>query len=158
MVSVTSISRSVAFRRNDPSSPRRRTFDKIGMVLRRSTTRCTCPSAFSRAARSTVTLIVQHPFSLELLARIRTPPQRWRRQVERGPRVAKVRPKSKAVGDDPQQGIETIPQPLFLQHALEEFDLVAERGVLAERLLDLADRMQHRGVIASAETPADFRQ
>ncbi len=33
-----------------------------------------------------------------------------------------------------------------------------ERAVLGDGLLDLADRMEDRGVIAAAEAPADLRQ
>src|SRR5919206_2988282 len=36
---------------------------------------------------------------------------------------------------------------LFLQHALQELDLVEERVVLVDLLLDLADGVQHRGVV-----------
>ena len=42
-----------AARRSADSS----TLERIGMVLRRSTTLCTCPSAFSSAARSIVSFI-----------------------------------------------------------------------------------------------------
>ena len=46
----------------------------------------------------------------------------------------------------------------ILQHALEKFDLFAQAGVVAEFLLDLSDGVQDGGVVASAETAADFRQ
>ena len=41
----------------ESSAGETRTLARIGMVLRRSTTRCTCPSDFSSDARSTVTFI-----------------------------------------------------------------------------------------------------
>src|SRR5579871_2615694 len=56
-VSVTSRSRSVAFSDNCAFSARSRTLPRIGIVLRRSTTRCTWPSDFRSCARSTVTFI-----------------------------------------------------------------------------------------------------
>src|ERR1019366_5168373 len=55
--SMTSRSRSVAFRLNADFSARTRTLARIGMVLRRSTTRWTWPSDFSNAARSMVTFM-----------------------------------------------------------------------------------------------------
>src|SRR5689334_3985715 len=45
-----------------------------------------------------------------------------------------------------------------IQLLLEFLDLVLEAGVAAEFALDFADRVQHRGVIASAEAAADLRQ
>src|SRR4051812_5081311 len=56
-VSVTSRSRSVAFSDNLAFSARISTLPRIGMVLRRSTTRWTWPSDFRSCARSTVTFI-----------------------------------------------------------------------------------------------------
>ena len=46
----------------------------------------------------------------------------------------------------------------FLKLALEKFDLVGQRNILGDEGFDLTDRMQHRGVIAAAEAPPDFRQ
>ena len=46
----------------------------------------------------------------------------------------------------------------LLKHALQEFDFLAEIGIILDHLLDLAHRVQHRGVIATAEAPADLRQ
>ena len=59
MVSVTSRSRSVAFRLSFERSARISTLARIGMVLRRSTTRCTWPSDFNNSERSTVTFIAK---------------------------------------------------------------------------------------------------
>src|ERR1700704_1082245 len=58
-VSVTSRSRSVAFSDSRAFSARTRTLPRIGMVLRRSTTRWTWLSDFSSCARSTVTFIAK---------------------------------------------------------------------------------------------------
>src|SRR5919204_1634932 len=57
IVSVTSTSRSVALKASLDFSALIRTLARMGMVLRRSTTRCTWPSDFNSAARSTVTFI-----------------------------------------------------------------------------------------------------
>src|SRR6516164_1096419 len=59
IVSVTSTSRSVALKVSFDFSPLINTLARIGMVLRRSTTRWTWPSDFNSAARSTVTFIFQ---------------------------------------------------------------------------------------------------
>ena len=47
---------------------------------------------------------------------------------------------------------------LFLQLPLQEVDLVGERNILGDQRLDLADGMQHGGVVATAEAASDFRQ
>src|SRR6516164_3123140 len=57
--SVTSTSRSVALKVSFDFSALINTLARIGMVLRRSTTRWTWPSDFNSAARSTVTFIFQ---------------------------------------------------------------------------------------------------
>src|SRR5262245_45881620 len=72
--SVTSRSRSVALRLSLPRSALTNTLAKIGMVLRRSTTRWTCPSDFSSSARSTVTFIEK-----SASAPLKTPPNQTRR-------------------------------------------------------------------------------
>src|SRR6266566_6773819 len=64
IVSVISTSRSVALKASLDFSVLISTLARIGMVLRRSTTRWTWPSDLNSAARSTVTFIV----SIRLLA------------------------------------------------------------------------------------------
>src|SRR5215468_3126448 len=56
-VSVTSRSRSVAFRESSATLERSSTLARIGIVLRRSTTRCTWDSDLSKSARSIVTFM-----------------------------------------------------------------------------------------------------
>src|SRR5229473_2176530 len=56
-VSMTSRSRSVAFNDSSVTLERSSTLARIGIVLRRSTTRCTWDSDLSRSARSTVTFM-----------------------------------------------------------------------------------------------------
>src|SRR6201989_3156488 len=58
IVSVTSTSRSVALKLSFDFSALIKTLARMGMVLRRSTTRWTWPSDLNSAARSTVTFIV----------------------------------------------------------------------------------------------------
>src|SRR5215204_1237799 len=144
IVSVTSMSRSVALSRRPPSSARRSTLPRMGIVLRRSTTRCTCPSAFRSAARSTVTFIGRP-------VEMRASPGRsyaWV-PVRRARTLAKPCAERKAFAR--RSG-------LLLQHALQKLDLVAERGVVGKRLFDLAHRVQNGRVVAAAEAPADLRQ
>src|SRR5262245_66631472 len=45
----------------------------------------------------------------------------------------------------------------LLQLPLEQFDLFGHRGIGAHEVLDLAYRVQHRGVVATAEAPPDLR-
>src|SRR5271169_6269135 len=47
---------------------------------------------------------------------------------------------------------------LLLQHALEQFEFLTQGGVGGTEALDLAHRVQHGGVITSAEAAADLRQ
>src|SRR6476620_1117729 len=76
IVSTTSRSRSVAFRPSLPFSARISRFAKIGIVLRRSTTRCTCPIDLRSAARSTVTFISDHTHAAGSRRRAPTLPRR----------------------------------------------------------------------------------
>lgn len=47
-------------------------------------------------------------------------------------------------------------QGSLLQLSLQNLDLLRQRGVVADEIFYLADRMQHGGVIPSAETAPDF--
>src|SRR5918993_3488686 len=171
IVSVTSMSRSVAFMRRPPSSARSRTFDRMGMVLRSSTTRCTCPSDFSNAALSTVTLMAGPVMvgAVRSGAPVRCcwsgahPEKRDAAPDEAGAADWRRTPRNARPGRAPRHNIVARGPPgrapgLFLQHALEQLDLVAQRVVLAQSLLDLAHRVQHGGVVAPAEAAADLRQ
>ena len=71
--SMISMSRSVAEKARASRSADSSTLDRIGMVLRRSTTLCTWPSAFSSAARSIVSFM---SLSERCGARAITPPAR----------------------------------------------------------------------------------
>lgn len=50
------------------------------------------------------------------------------------------------------------PLRLFLELALQQFHLVGQRRILGDQPFDLANRVQHRGVVAAAEPAADLRQ
>lgn len=45
---------------------------------------------------------------------------------------------------------------LLLQLALERLDLLGERGVGVDQILDLAHGMQHGGVVTAAKSPSDL--
>src|SRR6478735_5169921 len=76
-VSVTSRSRSVALRLSLAFSPRISTLPRMGMVLRRSTTRWTWPSDFRSCARSTVTFMTllapYHPVMIHVCSLAKLP-------------------------------------------------------------------------------------
>src|SRR6266849_5420850 len=71
-VSMTSRSRSVAFNDSSVTLERSSTLARIGIVLRRSTTRCTWDSDLSKSARSTVTFM-RNPAYLGTQAQAPTP-------------------------------------------------------------------------------------
>src|SRR5919107_4571434 len=151
MVSVTSMSRSVALSRRPSPSARRSTLARIGIVLRFSTTRWTWPSAFNSAARSTVTFITRP-----------VPAWRFRSRPGRTPRPDTAQGGEGRLAKPGGEG-KLAPAGLnsarsLLQHALQELDLVRERMVVVELLLDLAHGVEDRGVVPPAEAAADLRQ
>src|SRR5688500_11651100 len=159
MVSITSRSRSVALRPSFPLSERSSTLARIGIVLRRSTTRCTWPRDLRSAARSTVTFIAR-PRSVGGNA---------------GAGGGEPRNRGGPVRETPAPGAENVAlarlmqgrrawapgfpadsgKPSLLQQALEQLDLLGQDIVLADQALDLAHRVQHGGVVAPAETAAN---
>src|SRR3954469_3754764 len=172
--SITSRSRSVALRLSLDLSARISTLARMGMVLRRSTTRWTRPSDFNNAVRSTVTFISQPVRSggnqpLEPRSGGQRP--NWPQQQST--------PRGGSKGDAPgrnRQGRRRAPPPFFpaiqrrkglatageassvLQLPLQNLDFLGQRRVIAHEVLDLAHRMQDGGVIASAEAAPDLRQ
>src|SRR5687767_10481745 len=48
--------------------------------------------------------------------------------------------------------------PSLLKQPFEQFHLVGQDRVLADQCLDLANGVQHRGVVPAAEPAADFGQ
>ncbi len=48
--------------------------------------------------------------------------------------------------------------PLVPQHTLQHVDILANCHIAGLQLLDLLDRVHHRGVIAATEFTANFRQ
>src|SRR5262249_48845587 len=152
MVSIISRSRSVALMASFAFSARIRTFARIGMVLRRSTTRWTWPRHLRSADRSTVTFMGD--------------PARTRRRVARGADQSAPAPVGGAGAGKWRDRADSARCPVaskagslgLLQQALQEFNLLRQRRVVAGEGLDLAHRVQHRGVVASAEAPPDLRQ
>src|SRR5882724_640796 len=192
-VSVTSRSRSVAFSDSRVLSARTSTLPRIGMVLRRSTTRWTWPSDFRSCARSTVTFIAiparsedgkagrprrraaasepKGPIKAEFdqalwgdpkVARMARKRKRgltrsprfagWKREGEGRPRAC-CRPRLAT-----KRRERAVRRSLALQLPLEGFHLLGECDILGHQGLDLAHGVQDRGVVASAEPAADFRQ
>src|SRR3954463_3209670 len=139
---MTSRSRSVALRLSAVFSARISTLARIGMVLRRSTTRWTWPSDFKSSARSTVTFMAAttpRGSDVGAAAAFSQGLGPWNRRFSlRFTALARCR-KS------------------LLQVPLQNLDLVGQHGVVADQAFDLAHRMQHGGVIAPAEAAADLR-
>src|SRR6267142_2859468 len=204
-VSVTSRSRSVAFSDNCAFSARSSTFPRIGMVLRRSTTRWTWPSDFRSCARSTVTFIcnirpIQQEHVVETPGGLNAPrlmapasllfkafrgTVKWRgwgvssrdrssvswllgraacflplqiRTAGRGisnggtARPGLRRALAPCTNRSSHPGIAVGGADLLLQLPLQRFHLFGQRGVLGDQRLDLADRVQHRGLIAPSRS------
>src|SRR5262245_23817395 len=177
MVSVTSRSRSVALKPSFDLSALISTLARMGMVLRRSTTRCTWPSDFSNAARSTVTFILQPACSRGSLegatkvarmgdlrkgdsARRRNFPNEF--AWEFTPRFARIAQKGRRL---PAIGIflrlagcrARGKARSLLQLPLQELDLLGQRRIGRHQVFDLAHGVQDGGVITAAETPPDLR-
>src|SRR5262245_3635653 len=180
MVSVTSRSRSVALKPSFDLSALISTLARMGMVLRRSTTRCTWPSDFSSAARSTVTFIPQPACSrgslkgatkVARMGGLRKGDSDRRRNLTNefgralNHALSPVPHKGDAPGDP-------HPRPpgralsfrrargkarSLLQLPLQELDLLGERRVGRHQVFDLAHGVQHGGVVTAAETPPDLR-
>src|SRR5215469_12031830 len=175
IVSVTSTSRSVALKASLDFSALIRTLARMGMVLRRSTTRWTWPSDFNSAARSTVTFIFPSAHSrgslegLRKVARARVfrkgaggrrrhLPNGFGRGSGGGRAGASWR---KGRGAWPAAWLlagATDRRHLFLQLPLQQIDFFRQRRVGVDEVFDLSHRMQNRGVVASAEAAADLRQ
>src|SRR5262245_13883033 len=170
-VSVTSRSRSVAFRLRREFSARRRTLPRIGIVLRRSTTRWTCPSDLSSCARSTVTFITLDPLidgvrraaSWERRHTSWRVPQTRRGGSQGGADGARAQGLSPAPGcfsqDDFSQFLDYFPRFVsLLELALQKLDFVGQHGIPGNQRFNLAHRVQHSGVVAPTEAAADLRQ
>src|SRR5262245_567816 len=162
--SITSRSRSVAFRLSLDLSARISTLARIGMVLRRSTTRWTRPSDFNNAVRSTVTFISQ-PVRRKKSAPIRggrekrsNPYRAGAARVTSTGRIGKGGGSSLRPFSSDSMSQSCSRPASVLQLALQDLDLLGQAGVVADEILDLAHRMQHRRMVAPAETPADLRQ
>src|SRR5262245_47784269 len=179
MVSVTSRSRSVALKPSFDLSALIRTLARMGMVLRRSTTRCTWPSDFSSAARSTVTFILQPACSrlsfegatkVARMGDLRKAASARRRNfpnefaLEFIPALSPDRTKWRRI---PAIGVPfRLAGPFSFRHApgkarsllqlpLQEFDLLGERRIRRHQVFDLAYGVQHGGVVTATEAPSD---
>src|SRR5215813_7329454 len=153
-VSITSRSRSVALNASLERSARISTLARIGMVLRRSTTRWTWDSDLRSSARSTVTFM-RDPARWQVKVPARG--GEWSRRgypaagsPRRTTKLARTRRLFK--GEAPH-ACES-----FLQLPFQGFDLLGQGRIAADEVLDLAHGVQDRGVVASAEAAADLRQ
>ena len=61
-------------------------------------------------------------------------------------------------GDLPAAAERLLESRSLLQLALEQLDLVGQRGIVADQVFDLANRVQHGGVVAAPEAAADLRE
>src|SRR6476660_6601963 len=178
IVSVTSTSRSVALKLSFDFSALIKTLARMGMVLRRSTTRWTWPSDFNSAARSTVTFIVPSAHSrgsLEGLTKVARTGV-FRKGAGTGGATYPTdlaAARGRTGGWRPERGrgclacgrllslrsvVRSRRRHLLLQLAFQQIDFFRQRRVGVHEILDLSHRMQNRGVVASAEAAADLRQ
>src|SRR5258708_5681906 len=153
IVSVTSTSRSVALRLSLERSARSSTLARIGIVLRRSTTRWTWPSDFNNSERSTVIFIAKsvHAADDGRMTKV-TWRQKWPGE-RRCARLVRPRPGLFPAFHRFRRGL-----PSVLRLAFEPLNLFGEDGVVAGQGLDLAHGVQHGGVVAAAEAAADLGQ
>src|SRR5712691_10883765 len=173
IVSVTSRSRSVALKASPDFSALISTLARIGIVLRRSTTRWTWPSDLNSVARSTVTFMSTPLGELQGASKVA-----WRRGFRKGERTRKRRlcpdrhgrrlgwsgdgapglATRRASGSRPAPRRDLLGEASLLQLPLEQLDLLGQRAVGIDQVFDLAHGVQHGGVVAAAEAPADLRQ
>src|SRR5439155_19547640 len=157
--SVTSRSRSVGLNASLARSARTSTLARIGIVLRRSTTRWTCPSDLSSSARSTVTFI-SHPAPGEFQpcegsGKVALGSGFRKGARRQGRAFQPIRYAVTLGGAQAGRGTGIIS---FLQLPLQELDLLRQRGVAVHQVLDLAHRVQYGGVVAASEAPPDLGQ
>src|SRR6056297_171307 len=153
--STTSISRSVA--RNCTVSPSAsiKTFARIGMVLRRSTTDCACDTALSSVPRSMLNFMRSSPDWPDVDS-----------NPHQGCSPSPCFPiswldSSRGQG---QESSKTRNSPFCclrvsgFQRPTKQIDVVRDLGILLPQLFDPAHTMHHRGVIPSAKMTTDLGQ
>src|SRR5690349_12124423 len=181
MDSMISMSRSVAVSFSRPLAASISTFDKIGIVLRRSTTLWTCPSAFKKAPRSTL-IFIAYRFqkcprsggfwrsrsslgrpsrfpSVRIPRIVATSDSRFKRDYDAAKRAMRALPApARALRGATERPSHPVLLELAPQHLAQEFDLLLEHRIALAELFDPPAGMQHRCVVAAAETPADIGQ
>src|SRR6516165_819701 len=160
IASVTSTSRSVALRLSLERSARTSTLARIGMVLRRSTTRWTWPRDFSNSERSTVIFISKSVHAADDRSsdgpmRTMTKATSTKSDVAGG--VSQGRSRRHGAFSQPSPHGRGAARSV-LKLPLEALDLLRECGVVAGKRFDLAHRVQHGGVGPAAEPATDFGQ
>src|SRR5580692_4613578 len=153
--SMISRSISVALSASLPGSARSNTFDSIGIVVRRSTTLCTWPSAFKKAARSMVSFMLA-------TQELPTPASAALGVMPRGRSVPPPRHSGSTgqhystIGRPPQHRL--LPRTRYgrsaLQHPAQQLDILGEGRVGAGQLFDLAHRVHDGGVVTTAKLAA----
>src|SRR5712671_2412352 len=141
IASATSRSRSVALKESFERSALISTFARIGMVLRRSTTRWTWPRDFRSSARSTVTFMGDPARSETFWSRGATKVA-WRHGLGKtaGGRQAGFPGDSAGLGPIAAglparaRGRDRVS---LLQLAFEQLDFLRQRGVVVDQILDL---------------------
>src|SRR6516162_8905208 len=159
IASVTSTSRSVALRLSLERSARTSTLARIGMVLRRSTTRWTWPRDFSNSERSTVIFISKSVHAaddrssdgpMRTMTKATSTKVTWRGAFRKAAASAMAPFPSLPHGRRAARSVLKLP--------LEALDFLGECGVVAGKRFDLAHRVQHGGVVPAAEPATDFGQ
>ena len=82
-----------------------------------------------------------------------------RPEIGPGRQLQHIRPLKRKKAGDGRSGLSIIPLPAgsLLQHALQQFDFLADTVILRRDQFDLAHGMEHGGVIAPAKPPSDLR-
>src|SRR5215469_6929216 len=148
---MTSTSRSVAFRESLVSFELRSTLARMGIVLRRSTTRCTWDSDLSRSARSTV-IFMRNPAHLcsAIRARKRCTARAETSTSGKTSSPGKILNHSESVNTGTPEtfaGVTELSQMSLLQLAFQDLDFRGETVIRPNQRLDLANRMQNCGVV-----------
>src|SRR5690625_2113151 len=160
---------SVAVSPSRPSEASSKTFERIGMVFRRSTTLWTWASDRRKAALSMVSFIASRiRVAVGWMCRLPSPAGRRRARVRSRPPAAE-----KAAGARVAHYSTTLAKGVVFpgfrpriadrigstfDHATQQVEIFREGVIRRLQFLDSPHRVHHRRVVAAAELPADFGQ
>src|ERR1700730_13635225 len=139
-----------------PGSARSSTWDRIGIVVRRSTTLWTWPSALRRAALSMVSFMAD-ALKVADWTQLPSAPRTLRARGLRRDRSIPWNGRRTASFGGAGNGAGAF-FALALEHPAQQLDVLRQRRIALDQLLDLFDRMDHGGVVAAAEFAPDFGQ